>query len=312
MDQSVKPGTTTTGADCAFEMWKLISKIERWTDWIPKRRYSVLESIQIPCPSVCVALVPSAKTKNTARVTWIRACCGAVWNYAFWLVKLVWGDTQSKYRSIKMLDGWMDGRERVKERSDNDIIYFQREFTPLHHAAAEGHADICRSLIRAGSNVNAQNFVSCHLWCRRDWCRSRYHHHHLSKTLSLSATTAFFTFTYPLTARVVGAPQMISQPVSSIFSVSTALWDLANSRPLHFLMLSSHLFFSLLCLLPPFTVPCKMVLARPDEWETYLYHFSLRFFAMVGRSSCGPIACWILARTSSLVIWSLYEMRGIL
>ena len=26
----------------------------------------------------------------------------------------------------------------------------------------------------------------------------------------------------------------------------------------------------------------------------------------------GPIACWILAPTSSSVTWSLYEMRGIL
>ena len=49
---------------------------------------------------------------------------------------------------------------------------------------------------------------------------------------------------------------------------STALWDLANSRPVHSLMLSSHLFFCLPCLLPPFTVPCKMVLARPDKRET--------------------------------------------
>ena len=40
---------------------------------------------------------------------------------------------------------------------------------------------------------------------------------------------------YPLTSRVVGAPQMMSQPVSSIFSLFfTALWDLANSRPVHF------------------------------------------------------------------------------
>ena len=46
---------------------------------------------------------------------------------------------------------------------------------------------------------------------------------------------------------------------------STALWDLANSRPVHSLMLSSHLFFCLPCLLPPFTVPCKMVLARHDH-----------------------------------------------
>ena len=35
-------------------------------------------------------------------------------------------------------------------------------------------------------------------------------------------------------------------------------------------------------------------------------------FTMVRRSSCGPIACWILAQTSSLVTWSLYEMCGIL
>ena len=76
---------------------------------------------------------------------------------------------------------------------------------------------------------------------------------------------------------------------------STALWDLANSRPVHTLMLSSHLFLCLPCLLPPFTVPCKMVLARPDERKTWPYHCSLRLFTIVRRSSCGPIACWISA-----------------
>ena len=54
---------------------------------------------------------------------------------------------------------------------------------------------------------------------------------------------------------------------------SAALWDLANSMPVHSLV-SSHLFLCLPCLLPPFTVPCKMVLARPDEWETWPYHCS--------------------------------------
>ena len=49
---------------------------------------------------------------------------------------------------------------------------------------------------------------------------------------------------------------------------SAALWDSANSRPVHSLMLSSHLFPCLPCLLSPFTVPCKTVLARPDERET--------------------------------------------
>ena len=46
--------------------------------------------------------------------------------------------------------------------------------------------------------------------------------------------------------------------------LSTALWDLPNSRPVHFLMLSSHLFLCLPSLLPPFTVPCttKDVIGR--------------------------------------------------
>ena len=70
-------------------------------------------------------------------------------------------------------------------------------------------------------------------------------------------------------------------------------------------------FFFLTCLLPPFTVPCKAVLARPDERGTCPCHCSLRPFT-IARSSCGPIACWILARTSSLVKWSLYEMCSIL
>ena len=46
---------------------------------------------------------------------------------------------------------------------------------------------------------------------------------------------------------------------------STALWDLVNSRPGHSLMLSSYLVLCRPCLLPPFTVPCTMVLTR---WDT--------------------------------------------
>ena len=93
---------------------------------------------------------------------------------------------------------------------------------------------------------------------------------------------------------------------------SAPLWGMASSRLVHSLMLSSHFFFCLPCLLHSLTVPCKMVLARPDERETCPYHCSLRFFTMIRKSSCGPIACWILAQTSSLVTWSLYETRSIL
>ena len=97
-----------------------------------------------------------------------------------------------------------------------------------------------------------------------------------------------------------------------LFSLFSAfLCDLANSRPVHSLMLSSHLFLCLHCHLSPFTVPCKMVLARPDEWETSQCHCSLCLFTMIRRSSIGLIACLILAWTSSLVTWSSYEMCNI-
>ena len=60
----------------------------------------------------------------------------------------------------------------------------------------------------------------------------------------------------PLTKRIVGVPKITSQPVSSIFFslFSTALWDLANSKLVHSLTLSSHLFFCLSCLLTQFAV----------------------------------------------------------
>ena len=109
-----------------------------------------------------------------------------------------------------------------------------------------------------------------------------------------------------LTARVVGTPQMISQPISSIFSLfSTALWDLVNSRPVHTLMLSSYLFLHLPCLLPPFTVPWKMVLTRPDEQETCPYHCR-RYFEYVSFWSVEP-CCKLLCMcdAESCTEWSM-------
>ena len=99
---------------------------------------------------------------------------------------------------------------------------------------------------------------------------------------------------------------------SPFFLVLHCPLGLAELQPVHSLMLSSHLFLCPPCLLPPFTVPCKMVLARPDERETWPYHYSLRLLMIVRRSLCGSIACWILAWTSSLVTLSLYEMCSIL
>ena len=86
---------------------------------------------------------------------------------------------------------------------------------------------------------------------------------------------------------------------------SAALRESPNPILVHSFMLSSHLFFCLPLLLAPFTVPCRIVFAMPEDLEMWPYHLSFRFFTMVRRSSCTPIAFWILLRTSSFVTWSL-------
>ena len=81
-----------------------------------------------------------------------------------------------------------------------------------------------------------------------------------------------------------------------------------HGRPVHSLMLSSHRFRCLPLRLPPWTVPCRIVLASPDDRVMCPYHFSLRLFTVVKRSSYGPMAFPILAFTFSLVMWSLWEI----
>ena len=89
---------------------------------------------------------------------------------------------------------------------------------------------------------------------------------------------------------------------------SAALVELAKSIPVHSLILSSHLFFCLPLFLFPFTVPCRIVFAEPEDLETCPNHLSFRFLTRVRSSSYSPMAGWIFLRFSSLVTWSLYEM----
>ena len=95
----------------------------------------------------------------------------------------------------------------------------------------------------------------------------------------------------PLTLTVVGALQMTLQQYFS--SSSCPFFDVV--------------FPSLLLTYPPF-----WSFHYPQQnclWhEMWPYHLSFRHFTMVRRSSCTPVAFWILLRTSSFVIWSLWEM----
>ena len=54
-----------------------------------------------------------------------------------------------------------------------------------------------------------------------------------------------------------------------------------HSRPVHSLMLSSHLFLCLPLRPTPWTVPCRIVLASPDDCVMCPYHFSLHLFTEV-------------------------------
>ena len=87
---------------------------------------------------------------------------------------------------------------------------------------------------------------------------------------------------------------------------STALWDLQNSG----LSIPWCCFptYSSVCLVffPLSLCLARLVLARPDERETWPYHCSLRLFTIVRRSSCGPIACWILAQHRHRLCHTLY------
>ena len=86
---------------------------------------------------------------------------------------------------------------------------------------------------------------------------------------------------------------------SSRFSVFCSM--LFHSRPVHPLMLSSHRFPCLPLRLPPCTVPCRIVLASPDDRVMCPSHFSFRLFAEDRRPSYGPMAFPVLVFTSSLI-----------
>ena len=108
---------------------------------------------------------------------------------------------------------------------------------------------------------------------------------------------------------VVWAPQTnLQQPLSHLVLFTAALAELMKSSPVHSLILSSHLFFCPPLLLFPFTVPCKIVFAKPEDLETWPNHFSFCFMTTVRSSSYSTMVAWIFLRTFLLVILALYQM----
>ena len=113
---------------------------------------------------------------------------------------------------------------------------------------------------------------------------------------------------YPITLEVRrGTTDELATIPFHLDLFSAALVELAKSIPVHYLILSSHLF----CLphfLFPFTVPGMIVFAKPEDLETRQNHLSFCFLTRVRSSSYSQMAAWIFLRTSSLVTSSLYEL----
>ena len=119
----------------------------------------------------------------------------------------------------------------------------------------------------------------------------------------------YFILFYPITLEGCrGTTDEFAKIPFHLDLFSAALVELAKSIPVQSLILSSHLFFCLPLFLFPFTVPCRNVFAKPEDLETWPNDLSFRFLTRVRSSSYSPMAAWIFLRTSSLVIWSLYEI----
>ena len=110
----------------------------------------------------------------------------------------------------------------------------------------------------------------------------------------------------PLTLEVVSAPQMMLKQYLSILPClplpSGNLQTPFPSIPWCYLPISSSVFLSFLLLslsLAELSSPCQRILRCGHTIWVF------RFFTMVRRSSCTPIAFWILLRTSTFVTWSL-------
>ena len=88
----------------------------------------------------------------------------------------------------------------------------------------------------------------------------------------------FGLLVYPITLE--GSRSTTNDFETTLFHLvlfSAALVELAKSIPVHFLILSSYLFFCLPLVLFPFTVPSRIVFAKPEDLETWPYYLSFRF-----------------------------------
>ena len=82
---------------------------------------------------------------------------------------------------------------------------------------------------------------------------------------------------------------------------SAALVELVKFIPVHSLILSFRLFFSLPFLLFPFTVRCRIVFVKPEDLEMWSNDHSFRFLPKVRSFCCLDLSANILIGDTVLV-----------
>ena len=119
----------------------------------------------------------------------------------------------------------------------------------------------------------------------------------------------FYSLFYPITLedRRGTTDEFATIPFHLVL-FSAALVELAKSIPVHSLILSSHLFFCLPLILFPFTVPCRIVFARPEDLETWPNHLSFRFLDQSQEFVIFSNGCLDLFANLLIDNMSLYEM----
>ena len=109
---------------------------------------------------------------------------------------------------------------------------------------------------------------------------------HFTRSLFTVYDLTFYSLFYPITLESHrGTTDEFATIPFHLVLFSAALFELAKSIPVHSLILSSHLFFCLPLFLFPFTVPCRIVFAKPEDLETWPNHLSFRFLTRVWSSS---------------------------
>ena len=131
-------------------------------------------------------------------------------------------------------------------------------------------------------------------------------HYHIKALTSISILF-YFVSSHSL-GRLSGHHRWICNNPFPPCPVFSSLVELAKSIPVHSLILSFHLFFCLLFVLCPYTVPCTIAFAKPEDIQMWRNYLSFHVLTRVRSPSYSPMAAWIFLQTSSLETRSLYKM----